>query len=43
VHEIQPGVVILRTHGADPPVEFRGEHQNPAIARCLAALKARLP
>jgi hypothetical protein len=41
VHELQSGVVILRTHGADPPVEYRGEHKNPAIARVIAALRAR--
>jgi hypothetical protein len=40
-HEIQPDVVILRGHGTDPPREFKGEHANAAIARCLAALKAR--
>jgi hypothetical protein len=41
-HEIQPAVVILRAHGTDPPAEFRAEHKNLAIARCIAALKARL-
>jgi hypothetical protein len=41
-HEIRPGVVILRTRGADPPVEYIGRHDHPAIARCLAALKARM-
>lgn len=40
--EIQPGLVILRTRGTDPPAEFRGEHKSPAIARCIAGLKARM-